>query len=83
MRSQEKIEKAQGQRNDLVAPGHEVKSSKTQILNGAGITKEQASDWERLSDVPEDQFESALATKSVRDLIDKPTPVEGDEADAT
>jgi hypothetical protein len=73
-----KIEKAQGQRNDLVAPGHEVKPSKTQALNGAGITKEQASDWERLSEVPDEQFEAALATKSVRDLIDKPSPVDGD-----
>ena len=59
-----------------MAPGHEVKPSKTQTLNGAGITKEQASDWERLSEVPEDQFESALATKSAHALIDKPTPAE-------
>ena len=61
-----------------MASGHEVKPSKEQTLNAAGITKEQASDWERLSEVSDDQFETALATKSVRDLIDKLTPVSDD-----
>ena len=70
-----KIEKAQGARSDLVANGHEVRKSKRQALVDAGMTKEQASDWERLADVPQNRFETALATKSVRDLIDKPSLV--------
>ena len=69
---------AEHERSDLVALGHEVKPSKQRTLNGAGITKEQASDWERLSEVPADQFEAALATRSVHDLIAKPTPVSDD-----
>lgn len=71
-----KIEKAQGQRSDLGTSGDRPQKSK--ILRDAGIAPRDASDWERLSDAPRDQFETALATKSVRDLIDKPTPVEGD-----
>lgn len=70
-----KIKKAQGQRSDLGTSGERPR--KSDVLAGAGIAPRDASDWERLSEVPEDQFESALAAKSVRELIDKPTPVEG------
>jgi hypothetical protein len=52
--------------------------TKSHVLREAGISREEASRWERLSEVPEDQFEGALATKSVRDLIDKPSPVSDD-----
>jgi hypothetical protein len=48
-----------------------IGNSRIPVLEKAGISTQQASDWERLSEVPEDQFEAALAQKSVRDLIDK------------
>ena len=66
-----KIEKAQGQRNDLGTSGDRPQKSK--VLEEAGIAPRTASDWERLDDIPDAEFESALATKSVRDLIDKPS----------
>ena len=59
------------------------KPLKQNVLKDAGISHQQASDWERLSEVPEDEFEAALPSMSVRSLIDKPTPVDADEADAT
>jgi hypothetical protein len=40
--------------------------SKHNILEDAGIPKQRAAEWERLSDVPHDEFETALATKSAR-----------------
>jgi hypothetical protein len=61
-----KIEKAKTGPNNFPVYG-----GKTQTLSDAGISSQQASEWERLSEVPDDEFESALATKSVRDLIDK------------
>src|ERR1700730_4448849 len=55
----EKIDpKVSGGRGDLPR-------SKGEALSDAGISTQQASDWERLSDVPEDEFEAALSTKSV------------------
>jgi hypothetical protein len=71
-----KISKAQGQRSDLGTSGG--KPRKLDILKEAGIGPRDASDFERLSEVPRDEFEAALATKSVRDLIDKPAPVTSD-----
>jgi hypothetical protein len=71
-----KIEKAQGQRNDLRTSADRPQKSK--VLEDAGIEHQQASEWERLSEVPEDQFETALATKSVSELIVKPSSVDGD-----
>jgi hypothetical protein len=68
-----KIEKASGNQY-----GKSVGRTKHDVLTDAGIPKQRAAEWERLSEIPEDQFETALATKSVRDLIDKPTPVERD-----
>jgi hypothetical protein len=68
-----KIEKAKTGPNNF--PGH---SGKTRTLVDAGISTQQASEWERLSDVPQDEFETAPAEKSVRELIDKPTPVSDD-----
>jgi hypothetical protein len=75
-----KIEKAQGGHNKKQTPGQaeSARQNKTDVLNGAGISTQQASDWERLAAVSNEEFEGALATKSVRDLIDRPMPVEGD-----
>jgi hypothetical protein len=39
-------------------------------LHEFGIS-EQSSDWQKLAAIPKDEFETALATKSVRGLIDK------------
>lgn len=59
----EKIDpKVSGTRGDLPR-------SKGDTLSDAGISTQQASEWERLA-VPQDEFEAALATKSVRDLGD-------------
>lgn len=71
-----KIEKAVG--NQYSKSASPDKPEKQKVLTDAGISTQQASEWERLSDVPNDQFEAALPTMSVRDLIDKPSPVEGD-----
>lgn len=47
-------------------------------LSDLGISKQEMSDWRKIAAVPEDQFEAALATRSVQELIDKQTPVSGD-----
>jgi hypothetical protein len=60
---------------ELSEPIKSHRGMKLDILKEAGIDPREASDFERLSDVPRDEFEAALATKSVRDLIDKPSPV--------
>jgi hypothetical protein len=70
-----KIEKAAGNQY-----GKSEVPTKQKILQDAGISKQDASEFERLSDVPRDQFESALVTKTVHDLI-KPTSVSGDALD--
>jgi hypothetical protein len=61
-----KIEKAQGQRIDLVASPDQVSPVKKNILAGAGISTQQASEWERLASVPQEEFEEALAGRQVR-----------------
>jgi hypothetical protein len=67
------IEKAQGSRSDLTSSDGATKLTKQQTLANAGITKQQASDWERLSDVPEDQFEDAI-TSGDRPSVDTILP---------
>jgi hypothetical protein len=62
-----KIEKAAGRPSNN-SPHDRENFSKARVLKEAGISTQQASEWERLADVPEDEFETALATKSVRDL---------------
>ena len=63
-----KIEKAAGRPNN--SPDRADNLPKASVLNSAGISTQQASEWERLSEVPSDQFEAALASKSVRSLIE-------------
>jgi hypothetical protein len=76
-----KLGKTQGQRSDLGTSPNGGGKSKTEALKAAGISSQESSRAERLSEVPQDQFEAALATKSVRELIDKPPPVSGDALD--
>lgn len=47
-----KIEKVQGARSDLC--GERAQVGKLKTLTDAGISHQQASDWERLSDVPDE-----------------------------
>jgi|HubBroStandDraft_6_1064221.scaffolds.fasta_scaffold649169_2 hypothetical protein len=54
------IEKTPGARTDLSAQSGEV--TKSAALEKAGISTHQASEWERLADVPEEEFEKALIT---------------------
>jgi hypothetical protein len=56
-----KIEKAGGPGRGKKTPDNADSLSKAKVLNGAGISTQQASEWERLSEVPEDEFEGALA----------------------
>jgi len=72
------LNKVQGARTDLGTSRDNGEKSKSPVLRAAGISTEEASRAERISNVPQEEFEAALATKSVRDLIDKPSPVEGD-----
>jgi hypothetical protein len=52
---------------------------KYRVLKDAGISTQQASEWERLADVPEAEFEAAIATNSVRDLLAKaPWPMDAE-----
>jgi hypothetical protein len=51
---------------------------KGKVLQRAGVSTQQASGWERLSEVPEDKFEAALANRTVNELIDRITPVSGE-----
>jgi hypothetical protein len=58
------METAQGSRTDLTS-SHDA--TKLDTLHKAGISKDQASKWERLADIPDEEFEQALAGP------DKPT----------
>jgi hypothetical protein len=59
-----KIEKAAGPgRGHNESAGNGDFSSKGKILSDAGISTQQASDWERLSEVPDEEFETALDQK--------------------
>ena len=46
--------------------------SETKSLEDAGISHQQGSDWERLAAAPQDEFETALANKTLPDLLSKP-----------
>jgi hypothetical protein len=51
---------APGQRSDLTSTQH---ASKLDALEAAGVSRDQATRWERLADIPDDAFEAALATE--------------------
>jgi len=52
-------DKAQGKRTDLVPQGKQVDDRPT--LADMGVTGKQSMQWQQLADVPEEQFEAALA----------------------
>jgi hypothetical protein len=53
------METAQGERTDTTS-SH--RATKLRALQDAGISKDQASKWERLAAIPDDEFEAALAS---------------------
>lgn len=53
------METAQGKRTDLTLSDG---STKLEQLQASGITRDQASKWQQLADVPEPDFEAALAS---------------------
>jgi hypothetical protein len=55
-----KLEKAQGQRTDKLQ-GMPHRSSKTSQLRDAGVSPDQAKQWEKLAAVPQEEFDAALA----------------------
>jgi hypothetical protein len=66
------IPTAQGQRTDLVPPRDEVLAPKQKVLSDLNISKQGAAEWERLADVPADEFETHLATSdapSARSIV--------------
>jgi hypothetical protein len=62
-----KIEKASG--NQYASADRPLKQD---VLKEAGISHQEASEWERLAAVPKDEFEAALAAKSVRGMRNPP-----------
>jgi hypothetical protein len=56
-----KIEKAQGVRTDLGTSC--PNGTKSNVLREAGISREQASRWERLSDTPDDEFDGTRSDR--------------------
>lgn len=52
--------KTQENQSDELSRGAELNYSKSQVLRDAGVTKQQAAQFERLAKVPEDHFEAAL-----------------------
>jgi hypothetical protein len=56
------ITKAAGRPRENSPPSAE-NSSKAKVLEKAGISTQQASEWERLADVPEEQFEAAFGLR--------------------
>jgi hypothetical protein len=56
--------------------------SKAKVLKNAGISTQQASEWERLADVPEEEFEVHLATSkapSARGIVYDSVRLHGSE----
>lgn len=61
-RLSKQLDKTPGARTDREPLGTAPRgSTKREVLEAAGITTDQAKRWEKLADVPDDQFEAALA----------------------
>jgi hypothetical protein len=76
------IPTAQGQRTDLVPPRDEVLAPKQKALSDLNISKQQASEWQKLADVPEEEFEVHLATRdapSARGIVYDSVRLHGSE----
>lgn len=55
------LERAQGRRTDIETSSNAETKSYEQQLADAGISRQQAHRWQQLAQVPDDQFEAALA----------------------
>jgi hypothetical protein len=68
-----KIEKAPAARGNQYkeANPHNAEQAKASVLENIGISTQQASEWERLAAMPEDEFEASLRTRgaSARTII--------------
>jgi hypothetical protein len=47
-----------------------------QTLAEMGVTKDQSSKWQRLAEVPDDEFEAAIEERRVEQLTAKPETAE-------
>jgi N6-adenosine-specific RNA methylase IME4 len=54
------IEKSKGGRPSKTCSTEEQVSTKNELLENLGITRKQASQWERLAEIPQEEFERAL-----------------------
>jgi hypothetical protein len=58
--------KSQSNQDGQLISAAEINSpSKAEVLREAGISSRQASEWERLADIPDTQFEAALAQSEI------------------
>src|ERR1700730_642784 len=47
-------------------------------LEQLGISKQEMSEWRKLNSISDEQFEEGLATRTLPDLLTKPSPVTSD-----
>lgn len=55
------LEKAQGKRSDIELSHTEMTKSKKQALAQAGLSKQVANRFEKIAEIPEDEFEQVIA----------------------
>jgi hypothetical protein len=61
LRQREKAKGAQGNPGGQGAPIVRSDGVTTQTLSDIGVSKQQSSDWQKMADIPDDDFEAALA----------------------
>jgi hypothetical protein len=57
-----KLQREQGTRSDLVRPADKVRSEYAETLEQTGVTRQTAHRWQQLAAMPDEHFETAVAT---------------------